>query len=345
MKQYSHAFVIGRFLPPHIGHLSLIKFASCFAKRTTVLVEQENEEAIAVDHRVQWLKESLPEADVSILPLYGKQPASPPADPAGAVAFWAHWKRLIQQHAPGIDVLVSSDDYGKKLAIDQGVDWLPFDRTTFPISATLFKERPWTRYNWLVPAAQRALLRRLVVVGAESTGKSTLCQHLARTADTPTIFVPEYAEHWIKRQADKPWDAQALRTFLAGQSASRDGLRAVANRWMCEDSHALTTAIWAEYLGYNDVAEEAYALAKADTPHHVIVSSIEGAQWHGDVHRPSPSDVRFFEQRFRQRLDEMGWDHTVVNGDWDSRTAQACAVRNRFLYQWETATWPQWANM
>lgn len=344
MKQYQHAFVIGRFLPPHIGHLSMIQFANQFAERTTVLVEQEDNEAIDVDQRVQWLKQSVRESEVAVLPLYGSQPASPPADPVGAAAFWNHWQEVIARHAPGIDVLVSADDYGQRLARDQNVPWLPFDRQTFPISATVVKEKPWNRYQWLVPAAQQSLLRRLVVVGAESTGKSVLSETLAHTGDHPTVFVPEYAEHWIRRQPGQPWDENSLLTFLNGQRASRDGLRAVANRWMCEDSHALTTAVWAEYLGLEQLAQDAYEQAYGDRPHHVVVCSTEGAVWNSDVHRPTPSDLEFFENRFIEKLDEWGWDYSVVAGDWETRTAQAVAVRERFVYRWQTASWAEWAN-
>lgn len=344
MKQYKHAFVIGRFLPPHIGHLSMINFANQFAEHTTLLVEQEHNEAICVDDRVHWLKHSVHENEVSVLPLYGTHPASPPSDPHEAAQFWLYWKNLIAQYAPQTDVLISSDDYGQRLAQDQNVPWLPFDRKTFPISATIVKEKPWDRYQWLVPAAQQSLLRRLVVVGAESTGKSVLCENLARTGNPSTVFVPEYAEHWIRRQPEQPWDADTLLTFLNGQTASRNGLRAVANRWMCEDSHALTTAVWAEYLGHHDLAEYAYQCAQRDRPHHVIVCSTEGAVWSKDVHRPDQSDMAFFEHKFIEKLDEWGWDYSVVSGDWDTRTTQAVAVRERFLYRWQTAHWADWAG-
>lgn len=344
MKQYKHAFVIGRFLPPHIGHLSMVKFANQFAQRTTLLVEQDLNEAIPVDDRVHWLKQSVHENEVNVIPLYGIHPPSPPADEEGAKEFWLYWKNLIAQCAPNIDVLISSDDYGQRLAQDQNVPWLPFDRKTFPISATIVKERPWDRYQWLVPAAREALLRRLVIVGAESTGKSHLCEHLAHTGQNPTVFVPEYAEHWIRRHANQNWDSETLLTFLNGQTASRNGLRAVANRWMCEDSHALTTAVWAEYLGHHDLATQAYNQAQNDRPHHIIVCSTKGAVWEADVHRPEQSDLDFFEEKFIEKLDEWGWDYSVVSGDWDTRTAQGVAVRERFLYRWQTAHWADWAG-
>lgn len=343
MKQYKHAFVIGRFLPPHIGHLSMIQFAGSVAERVTVLVEQDAGEQIPVDLRVQWLHESLSNR-YNIVPLYGHHPARPPEDAEGANRFWMYWKHLIQTHAPNIDVVVTSDDYGQRLAQDQNVPWLPFDRLTFPISATLVKERPWDRFSWLIPAAQQNLLRRLVVLGAESTGKSVMCKQLARTSSTPTVFVPEYAEHWIKRQPDQDITEDVLKTFLSGHTASRNGLRAVANKWMCEDSHALTTAVWALYMGYNDLANDILAVAQQDVPHHVIVPSINGAVWIADIHRKEKSDLAFFENTFLNILNEWKWDYTIVQGDWDVRNRQAIAVRERFLHQWQTASWSQWTT-
>jgi hypothetical protein len=66
--------------------------------------------------------------------------------------------------------------------------------------------------------------------------------------------------------------------------------------------------------------------------------------WSKDVHRPEISDLQFFEHKFQEKLDEWGWDYSVVSGDWETRTAQAVAVRERFLYRWQTAVWADWAG-
>lgn len=345
-KQYRHALVLGKFLPPHVGHLSLVRFAREFADRVTVLVDQQVGEPIATDTRVAWMQEATSnEPGIDVVPLYGENPPAPPGDPEGDKKFWKHWAGVLRSHAPGLDLVVSADDYGARLAADQdNCDWMPFDRTIFPISATSFKSSPWERWPWLINPAQRALLRRLVVVGAESTGKTHMARKLAESASSPTIAVPEYAEHWIGRNPDRPWNDDALTTFLNGQSATRAALRGLATRWIMEDSHALTTGIWAAQLGHHDLARRAFEIAKQDRPHHVILSSFEGVTWVADHHRKSKSDLQAFERAFREKLDEFGWSYDVVSGDWATRTEQALDARDGWLEKWRVAPWADWTQ-
>jgi HTH-type transcriptional repressor of NAD biosynthesis genes len=345
-KQYRHALVLGKFLPPHVGHLSLVRFAREFADRVTVLVDQQVDEPIATDTRVEWMREATSnEAGIEIKPLYGENPPAPPGDPEGDTRFWKHWAGVLKKNAPGLDLVVSADDYGARLAADQGnCHWMPFDRSIFPISATSFKSSPWERWPWLINPAQRALLRRLVIVGAESTGKSHLSQRLATSSIPPTIVVPEYAEHWIRRNPDKPWDDSALELFLTGQAASRAALRGLATRWIMEDSHALTTGVWAAQLGHHDLAHKAFEAAKQDRPHHVILASIEGAFWVSDHHRKDKSDLQAFENAFREKLDEFGWTYDIVRGDWATRTEQSLDARDKWLERWRVAPWADWTQ-
>ncbi len=41
------------------------------------------------------------------------------------------------------------------------------------------------------------MIRKIAIIGPESTGKSELCQHLARIYDTE--WVPEYARFYLDR--------------------------------------------------------------------------------------------------------------------------------------------------
>ena len=344
-KPYRRALVLGKFLPPHQGHLTLVRFAREFADHVTVLVDQQPDEPISTDVRVAWMQEATSnEPGISILPLYGPNPPAPPGDPVGDAAFWKHWKGVLAKNVPGLDLVVSSDDYGQRLAADASATWMPFDRSLFPISATSFKANPWERWPWLISPAQRALLRRLVLVGPESTGKTHLAQRLASTSTPPTMAVPEYAEHWLRRTPHGELTAEHLRLFLTGQVATRAGLKGLATRWLMEDSHALTTAVWARELGFDQVADEAFAMARADPPHHTILASIEGAFWVADAHRRERSDLVSFERTFRQSLDELGWSYDVVVGDWAQRTEQALDARDRWLEHWRVAPWSEWTQ-
>ena len=134
MKVYKRAFVIGKFLPPHAGHRALIDLASSFAQHVVVAVEQQKNEAIPVAHRAQIVRSFAP-YNVSVKELLGQHPQSP-SESNNEKEFWEHWTKTIKSIVSDVDVIVSSDDYGAKLASDLGVDWIKCDRAVFPTSAT-----------------------------------------------------------------------------------------------------------------------------------------------------------------------------------------------------------------
>lgn len=341
-QRFAHAIVLGKFLPTHQGHQALMRFALGLAKRVTVIVEEQPDEDIAVGIRARWIEEALSSDRVTVKVLLGPNPGAPPGDTEGDAKFWQHWNTVLRTMAPGADLLVSGELYGQKLAHDLGAAWRLLDRRALPISATWFKASPWERWWWLIPPARVAMLRRALIIGSESTGKSVLAKHLATGMAAPTVHIPEMAEPWIRAQPEKTIDGRALAEFLEEQALARESLAPMANRWLMEDSHALTTAVWAEHLGFPEIATRAYSLAQADPPDEVILTSSLGALWIQDDHRKVPEDRQKFDALFRLRLDQLGWRYSVIEGDWDQRTRQAEAIRDAWIDKWHNDSWSQW---
>ena len=95
-------------------------------------------------------------------------------------------------------------------------------------------------------------LLRVCVVGAESTGKTTLCQALAKHYGTE--FVPEYGRTYTEARYERgetgPWAQQEFE-HIAHEQARLEELAAIAaSEVLICDTDSLTTAIWHEhYLG------------------------------------------------------------------------------------------------
>jgi hypothetical protein len=71
-------------------------------------------------------------------------------------------------------------------------------RATVPVSGTLIRSAPLKYIGFLEPCVRAYFVHRVVLIGAESTGKTTLAQQLAERFDT--TWVPEYGrEHWEKK--------------------------------------------------------------------------------------------------------------------------------------------------
>ncbi len=55
MKRFRHGLIVGKFYPPHQGHMALIEEAARSCDRVTVVVAANSEESLPLASRVDWL--------------------------------------------------------------------------------------------------------------------------------------------------------------------------------------------------------------------------------------------------------------------------------------------------
>lgn len=143
-------FLLGKFLPPHRGHLHLIEFAQQRVEHLTVLVCSIAREPIPGALRFQWVRELYPTVNV--------QHCSDelPQTPADHPDFWALWRTTIQRYCPNPSVVFSSETYGDRLAQELGARHVMVDlaRQTFPVSGTVVRADPRAYWHLLPPAVQ-----------------------------------------------------------------------------------------------------------------------------------------------------------------------------------------------
>ena len=62
------ALVVGKFLPPHVGHAFVIDHALALADTVHVFVNDRAAYAIPAELRVSWVQQTFPEARVHLAP-------------------------------------------------------------------------------------------------------------------------------------------------------------------------------------------------------------------------------------------------------------------------------------
>lgn len=87
-------------------------------------------------------------------------------------------------------------------------------------------------------------LKKIVVIGPESTGKSTLCEALATHYQTE--WVREYAREWLSTYG-KQYSYEDLSTIARGQLALEDKA-AAAERFLFIDTDLYVIKVWSEYV-------------------------------------------------------------------------------------------------
>lgn len=330
IPKLASGLVLGKMMPPHLGHLYLIGCALRQVERLFVVVEHVEGEPIPSALRAAWVRALVPEAEV--LHLERAMPQEPAAHPR----FWALWREALLGLAPAPpEVVFASETYGHRLARELGARFLPVDpgRQVVPVSGTAVRDDPEANARFL-PAPVRAHYglpaslpagppRRVALVGPESTGKSTLARALAKCLDAR--FVPEHAETMIAAGVCDPsaLTARDFEDFARGQRASEDTLASFGGAWLLCDSDALTTQLYAERM-LGDCP--AWITAEAGARRYPLtLLSAPDVPWTSDVHRVDRDGRAAFFERARAKLERLGRRYVVVDGGWAERQARALA--------------------
>jgi NadR type nicotinamide-nucleotide adenylyltransferase len=187
--------------------------------------------------RAQWLRALYPDVDVLT-------PENAPRDDAGGEVQQAFVRDWLAACGIVVDAVFSSEVYGDTFARQMGTGvshrQIDLPRQRIPISATAIRNDVHAHREWLSPAIYRHFVRRVVLLGAESTGKSTLTAALARHYDT--LYVPEIGRAvWEDKKGHL--DCRDYIDIARQHRAAEDAAAANAIRFLFVDTNAITTLL------------------------------------------------------------------------------------------------------
>ncbi len=137
----THGLIIGKFLPPHLGHSYLISTGHAQVDTLTVLICESETDPIPVRLREMWLHQSHPYITTHIL----NQDAFDRNDPHA----WIEATQKLIIHKP--DWVFSSEEYGILYAELLGCSHMMVDkdRVTIPCSGSTIRENPLQYLEYL----------------------------------------------------------------------------------------------------------------------------------------------------------------------------------------------------
>lgn len=307
--------LLGKFLPPHRGHVYLGNFARHFVDDLTIVVGTLEREPIPGRLRFEWMRQLFPGVNVVHLA------EELPQDPADHPDFWELWRAALLRVLPcRPDVVFASEPYGETLAEVLGGRFVPVnpDRSIHPVSGTAVRADPWRHWEFLPPPVRAFYAKRVCVFGPESTGKSTLARKLAD--HFRTVAVPEYARTLLEwRRGDLR--ASDMPDIARGQAASEDALAPTANRLLFTDTDPLATVVWSEAL-FGGADAEVVALAAARAADLYLVTDVD-VPWVADPVRYLPDERSGFLASCLEALRARNRRFVRISGTWDERFAAA----------------------
>ena len=316
----SLGFIVGKFYPPHRGHKHLIDVARRQVDHLVVMIAHHISQKIPGAHRRDWLKQIHPDCDIRLVP---DELAEDPGE-------WARFTIGYLGRAP--DVVFTSESYGEQFARHLGCRHVLVDqpRSAVPCSGTLIRSAPLEYLHFLEPCVRQYIVRRVVLVGAESTGKTTLASLLARTYQT--TWVAEYGrEHWIEKLAghtvhDPPpaWTPDEFIHIARTQQSRENEMASVANRILVCDTNAFATGLWFKrYMGTRH--PEVDAIGRNDTAHLYLLCEPD-IPFVQDGYRDGEFIRHAMHDEFVSLLDKTGVPVLRLRGNIDTRHSAARAA-------------------
>lgn len=253
MKRFGRSVCIGKFLPPHRGHKLLIDTAQEQSERVVVIVCEKSTDPIPGELRADWLREIHPLAEVMRIDDHYD------ADDDSEL-----WARLTIGWIGGApDAVFTSEEYGHTYARAMGCVHVQVDRARERVacSGTAIRRDPFGHWEYLEPPVRGWFAKRVCILGAESTGTTTLAAALAEQLGT--VWVPEYGREYSEqkqRRGETVWQSPEFAVIAEEQNRREEVAAREANRVLICDTNSFATRLWhRRYLGTDSAAVAMHA--------------------------------------------------------------------------------------
>lgn len=325
---YKTGFIVGKFYPPHRGHKYLIDTGRSMVEHLTVMLVGRPEETIPPSLRATWLREIHPDVTViEVDDLYG------PDDSEG----WARFTKQTLGYTP--DVVFTSEKYGDPFSFYLGCKHIQVDlnRQTYPCSGTFVRNNPFTAWNCLEPCVRAYFARRICVLGAESTGTTTMSRALAEYYHT--VWVPEYGREYCERKfagmtldeiiTESRWESAEFIHIAHTQCEDEDSAAREANKLLICDTNAFATNIWHErYMGA--LSDEIAEIAEQRRYAMTFLTDVD-IPFEQDGSRDGETIRHNMHRRFVEELTAHSVPFETLSGPHSERLQKAVSVIDKLF--------------
>lgn len=340
MENRTIGFIGGKFLPFHLGHVYAILSASnqvdelyvvlsSSKKRDKELCERDGIKYIPPEIRLSWIGESLNNLEnIKIIHIEDDYWDNDYNWEEGANAI----KKAIDKP---IDYVFSSEesykDHFEKYYPDSKHIVIDNARKAVAISATEMRKNLYQHWDKLPSCVRSYFAKRIVIVGTESCGKSTLVKKLAKFYNT--AYVQEvgrnYCERYSNQLTTEMFDLIAMEHFLLQQKKAEE-----SNKLLFIDSEAVVTQYYLDMYfpkKKSNLIEEIIKLQDYD----LVLYLEPDVKWVNEGLRFAGKDEERIKNNtiLKQMFKERGIDFISINGNYEERFNKARKLVDNLLVQ------------
>ncbi len=319
----AHGLYLGKFAPFHAGHEYMIKEALKTVENLTVLIyEAPGLTDVPLARRAQWIREFNPKIEVI-------ECDDGPTDVTYEMAgMQEHEKFVIEKlGVREITHFFSSEPYGEHMSDALGARDVRIDqgRSSVPISSTKIRDDLFAHRRFLSPRVYFDHLTKVVLLGAPSTGKSTLTEKLAE--HFTTTFMPEYGrEYWELNNIQRRLSSEQLLEIATTHLEREVAMAHEAKQYFFIDTNAITTKIFSDYY-HGDSLPHLRELAKnTKDRYELVILCGDDIAYDDTEDRSGEANRTEFQKATIAELNMMGIEYHEVTGSVQERISEVSRI-------------------
>jgi HTH-type transcriptional repressor of NAD biosynthesis genes len=325
---YTKGLVLGKFMPFHLGHQALIQFALSHCESLIVLLCVHEGEEIPASVRMNWLSDLYAGNSRIQLVVFEYDPTELTNRSESSEEDSAKWAKSLEAHFPQVDAFITSEHYGNVVTKYWKVTHLPFDfqRHQVRISATEIRNNPITNWHFLPSQVQPYFVKKIILSGTESTGKSILAERLADYFST--VYVPEAAREIVSVTAQ----CEEIHLEQIAIAHAQAILRKVngANKVLFIDTDINITRSYSRFLFNKEL--QVYDWIESANKGDLYLFLENDAPYVQDGTRLDETDRDILHGFHKRELDERGIPYvSILGSNWEERFLLACQVVEKFI--------------
>lgn len=327
----------GSFDPLHIGHIhDMIRAASVCEELYIMISWCEGRESVNKEMRYRWIYNNVRHLpNVHIIMIEDKAVSK---EEYNTDYYWEKGAEDIKKAiGKPIDAVFCGSDYFNTNRFESlycpESEIVYFDRKEVPISSTELRFDVYENWQYIPPICRSYYVKRVLVIGGESTGKSTLVQNLAIAFNT--CFVREVGRSTCEIAGGEEYmNADDLYENLICQKAEEIKAAQNSNRIMFIDTDALTTKFYAQFL-LNDKDEQTRCYNLSDAIAEInrfdlilfLEPTVEFVQ-DGTRNEKIKKDRELYSDQIKKLFDEHNIEYECIGGDYINRFNMAKQLIN-----------------
>ena len=167
-------------------------------------------------------------------------------------------------------------------------------------------------------------MKKIAIIGPESTGKSTLSQKLAEHFNEP--FVLEYGRKYLEENGEAYSQADLL-AISKGMVIWEDKMSSIAKKLLFCDTDLIMMKVWYE-VKYGEC--HSWVLNQLNSnPYDYYLLCSPDLPWESDPLRENPEIREELFEKYRANLENFQLPYSIIKGENRSEKAKECI--NEFI--------------